>query len=146
MSTDDQLRHRLYVPLFFGQPVSDAFRDVYSRFVGNVGIAAVFSFPYYHPPGVFETMIVRSQSGKHALQLDFHWEDGVYGRCLDLPARFCLTRIVHADGVACFRVEVRHETSTDGEDDVKALWRVMLLYLRDVEALLQTYPGTLAHY
>lgn len=146
VSTAEDSDFRLYVPQFFTKPMPSACRETYSHFTNNVGIAAVFSFPYYHPPHLFETMIVRTQNGKHAFDLDFYWEDGVYARCTDTatPVRFCLSRLVHADGVACFRVEVRHEATeaSDEDDDViKCLWHVLLQYLCDVEALLLTYPG-----
>ena len=85
-------------------------------------------------------MVVRALNGKHTFILDYHWEDGIYAHCSDIAARFCLTRLVHDNGVACFRVEVRHNTSTE-MDDVKELWRIILAYLRDVEVLLQSYPG-----
>ena len=119
---------------------------------GSARIAAVYRFPRFLPPGIFERLTVRAHRPGFGLRPLYHWKSGICAVHPSTPDNgenaensgvlFFLKRIRHHDdGSICVRIEVCHETKVVGEKDIDPLWVVLLPFLHDTDDLLATFQG-----
>ena len=122
------------------------FKDDHQLHNANPNIAAVFRFPKYIPPGLFELLTIRAQQNEFELQNLYHWKTGLYARHMQENIRFYLQKIDHDDGSTCVRTEARHEAQavedeTQPEKEVEQLWQLLLPFLKDCEDIIAKYAG-----
>ena len=118
---------------------------------GSPRVAAVYRFPRFLPPGLFERLTVRAHRPTLGLRPLYHWKSGICSVHPPTPdsedeetdgVLFFLKRIRHHDdGSICVRIEVCLETKVIGEKEIDPLWAVLLPFLRDTDDLLASFQG-----
>ena len=130
---------RICFPWLLRNPRPTYFSQYYDAYKDFPCIVANYRFPQFHPPGLFEHLVVRAKN-KFDLEVVFNWKGGIWARKEDMECRFYFLRITHSDNSTCFRIEVRQEKDV-GLTEVEAMWGLMFPFIKELETLLGKYSG-----
>ena len=130
---------RICIPWLLRTNRPTFFNQYYDPYKENPSIVANFRFPWFCPPGLFETLMVRAKN-KFDLEIVFNWKGGMWARKESMECRFYFIRIAHNDRSTCFRVEVRHERSV-GLSEIEPMWALLYPFIKEIENLLNRFTG-----